>query len=61
MLPRMDSNTTKIVKAVAVLVCAGLAAWKGIQMEPEQLAEALAFALGVSQLIPRAGDSRQSQ
>lgn len=61
MLPRMDEKTTKLVKAVAVLVCAALAAWKGMKLDPEQLAEVLAFALGVSQLIPRAGDSRQSQ
>jgi hypothetical protein len=54
-MPRMDKNA--VVKAIAVLVCAGLAAWKGIQMEPDQLAEALAFALGVSQLIPRSGDA----
>lgn len=50
----MDKNA--LVKAVAVLVCAGLAAWKGLALEPDQVAEVLAFALGISQLIPRSGD-----
>lgn len=46
-----------IIRIVAAAACAGLAAWKGIKMDPEQLVEVLAFALGASQLVRRVGDS----
>jgi hypothetical protein len=45
-----------VVKAIATAVCTILAAWKGLELEPDQLAEVLAFAVAVSQLFRRTGD-----
>jgi hypothetical protein len=45
-----------LVKAVATAVCVALAAWKGIDLDAEQMAEALGFALAISQLVRRHGD-----
>jgi hypothetical protein len=45
-----------VVKALAVVVCAGLYAWKGAELDPDQLAEVVVAALAASQLVRRVGD-----
>jgi hypothetical protein len=46
-----------LIKALATAVCTILAAWKGLELEPDQLAEVLAFGVALSQLVRRTGDA----
>jgi hypothetical protein len=50
------AKKTAMVKAIATAICTALAAWKGLELEPDQLAEVLTFAVALSQLLRRHGD-----
>jgi hypothetical protein len=51
-----QNRRAALVKAVATAVCVALAAWKGVDLDVDQLAEVLGFALAISQLVRRHGD-----
>jgi len=48
---------TALIRAVAVAVCTAVAAWKGIDLDTDDVVAALTFALAVSQLVRRQGDA----